>query len=306
MVFKSESRPSCTRSTVCLICLLGPSFAPSVVTCQDGNACPKPQLLIDKIVHADNPGAVALGFQNLVEQFGSKQLRSLTTCENLSISLRAAWEEVLSSLPQKRQKEARTVDPGHLEWFLGFIEGRLYVPPPQWWKTGISLSRAFARDNVIFQDLEQSSLYHKTWRELEAPRDTSMVERDGEVRLVVGKASTTIPLKEFERIVPPESQLARLSACLAEKRCYIAVHDGMARAGSLFALDRHNGKPLWEKELWVGRDAGAYSGQDGLHCVSIVTHRDRIIVFGMGGNAAYVEGYGAEDGRPLFRFSTNR
>ena len=244
-------------------------------------------------------------FHDFIRRWGSERLRSLKNDADLSVALRAAWEEICFTLPEEGQVGALTVDSRKLHWFVGFTEGRLKLELPKWWVNAFVRAEAFRRDNVVFNHLDESS-YHATGRDIQAPRDTCVEDYDGGVRLKVGKEAFTIPTGQFAKMFRPKSRIDTLSVLLEDNRCYLLAYEGFAREGTLYCLERPSGRTIWMRELWLGNDGGGFMGQPGFHGVSIVRQDKRICVIGMGGGVAYIEACDSKDGRILFRFSTNR
>src|SRR5262249_19339778 len=158
----------------------------------------------------------------------------------------------------KRRQDRCRVDPGRLMWFIGFLEGRLLTEPPDWWVKGIVRAEAFGRDNVVFPE-SKALLYHTTRHDLVVPRDTTVEDRDGKVKITTGNESIVIPLQQFDKIVL-DNGFTRLSPCFGSHRCYLAAYTGIDIAqGELFCLERPTGKILWRTLLWLGGDGGAWS-----------------------------------------------
>jgi hypothetical protein len=243
-------------------------------------------------------------FHDFIRRWGSERLRSLKNDADLSVALRAAWEEICFTLPEKGQFGALTVDSRKLHWFVGFMEGRLNLDLPEYWVKGFVHAEAFRRDNVVFHHLDES-IYHATNHNLRVPRDTSVEDRDGGVEFKVGKDSITIPTSQFEKMTPPGS-VDHLSALFEPDRCFVLAYDGFFGNGTLFCLERPGGKTVWMKELWLGSSGGARSGVSQFHAASIIKQKERISVVGITGFAAYVEACDSKDGRIIFRFSTSR
>jgi hypothetical protein len=267
----------------------------------------KMQKDVQKLVQVDDAHLVRRAVQQFIEQWGSGAFRSVRHHTDLGVSLRAAWEEVLITIPEQPPPGGTfKVDRGRLQWFAGFLEGRLRTKPPDWWSHGLLRAEAIRRCNVVFHELEESAC-HTTVRELDVPRNTSIENLGQKVRLSVGNQSITIPTETFERLVPPESEFNHIGALLSPERCYLAVHTGIVlQKGSLYCIERDTGKTRWESELWAGCIGSAYSSVAGFHCVDVVDSSGRIFVFGMAGGAAYVEAFNPDDGKNLFRFATDR
>jgi hypothetical protein len=261
---------------------------------------------IDKVLQTDDPHWVGHNVETFIRRWGSAQFQSLRHHPDLGISLRAAWERVLITIPEEPQHRKLTVDRELLRWFVGFLEGRLNIEPPDWWIHGLVRAQAYRRCNVVFHELDES-ICHTTGRDLEVPRNTSVENVHQNVQLKIGSEFILIPTEQFERMVPPKSEFNHLSAFLSNKKCYLAVYTGIqSQNGTIFSIDRTTGKTLWESPFWGSRNATAYSGVEGFQCVAVTECRGHIFAFGIASGAAYVEAFNADDGKNLFRFATSR
>jgi outer membrane protein assembly factor BamB len=94
-----------------------------------------------------------------------------------------------------------------------------------------------------------------------------------------------------------------VSGLMSGSRCYVAMHDSVGYPYDLACVDRATGKVLWKSKVF----GTWWNGATGQHSTYVtVTEQDnRIIVFGAGSTGAHVEGFRAEDGKNLFRFSTS-
>jgi hypothetical protein len=81
------------------------------------------------------------------------------------------------------------------------------------------------------------------------------------------------------------------------------VHERVGYPYDLVCIDRTTGKALWKSKVFGSWWYGA-SGQH-MMWVTVTEQDKRIIVFGSAGTGAHVEGFRAEDGKNLFRFSTS-
>ena len=275
------------------------------VLAQTPNASIKERGDIEKFLHAKDASGNRDLFDDFIRRWGSDRLRSLKNDEDLSLSLRAAWEEIRVTIPEKSQGKTYLVDPKKLHWFVGFVEGRLNLELPSYWVNGFVGAVAYRRTNVVFLHLDES-IYHATNRNLQVPRDTSVEDRDASVRLTVGEDSINIPTRQFEKILSSDLPIDRLSALMEPNRCFLLAYDGFFQHGTLFCLERPGAKTIWSKELWLGSTSGGLSGVPGFHAVSIIRQKKRLCVIGITASAAYAEACQADDGKVLFRFSTSR
>jgi hypothetical protein len=235
------------------------------------------------------------------------QIKRLQLDDNTSLSLRAAWEQVRRTIKVEKGKRQVRPNPVTLNWFLGFLEGRLRTGVPDWWRETLLDARA-ERPGSVFFELPSKLRYHKTAFDLYAPGDTFLEELNADLVLRAGSETCKIP----------ESLLVKLRAnggahyiatAFSSGVCYFTLHSYLLSPYSLVCLDRASGRSFWTTEVWAtGRSR--YTGlsadlASALHWVSIYCQERRVIVFGGGGHGVYVEGFDNKDGKVLFRFSTS-
>src|SRR5438552_6796680 len=78
---------------------------------------------------------VAMKYDQLVGRAARDELLALKVGDDVSIAIRAAWEEAC------RRAERKNVGKGPTEAysrFIGFVEGRLRVTVPEWWSMYIA------------------------------------------------------------------------------------------------------------------------------------------------------------------------
>src|SRR5262249_31996124 len=122
-------------------------------------------------------------------------------------------QEVALTVPEKEQKKPVRPDEQKLAWFLGFLEGRLHVQPPQWWAECLLDTRAWRRGNIYpgtgHEDNSNDSWIIRLTRGITSKRNSDRTIRlrppeyaehgsslrsvAGKTVLVIGKESIPLP-----------------------------------------------------------------------------------------------------------------
>jgi hypothetical protein len=249
---------------------------------------------IQEVLNAPDLIHARLAFRSLFEAAGDSGLARLKTHANDSIAIQAAWREVLLTVPEKKGNEVYRPAQHRLNWFIGFLEGRARLKLPAWWQEAVLDAEAHRRGNVYFRSrlpLQQTGIQY-----VFAPVGTNLEKVNGKIVLSVGKESLAIPDSVLR-------SWGDVSALMTPERCYVAAHEGVGYHYDLACIDRKSQKPVWKSRVWATWSGGA-SGPRRYSSVTVTEQDGRIVVFGISGSGAYVEGFKGEDGRNLFRFST--
>jgi hypothetical protein len=254
--------------------------------------------LIQEVSNAKKASQLASIYERVFKNSDRGTIQQLKRQRNVSIALRAAWQNVLvESVPARGSVDVK-LDSRHISRFVGFIEGRCRLTVPTWWEQSFLGVRAHDRTNFVFpiQIGEDGTLE----KDDKAGRINTVIEKDGlGLRVRRGLYSEILPSELSER----HSTTTEAAAILSDKMCFVAFFGRHTHGYTLYAIDRKTKKVIWKKGVWAGGVINAYSGPGG-HIVEIVLEGDRLIVFGCGLDCAYLEGFKAENGECEFRFST--
>ena len=230
-------------------------------------------------------------------------LSHLLTVDDASIAVQSAWETVKLTVPEDEGDRTYNPDRRRLNWFLGFLQGRARIKPPDWWRDAVLKSKAYRRDN-IFAPRPKSTIYHHSGNNLvNCPKDAT-VEIDGDtVAYCVTENRITIPEGIFDR---HDCGVVRcnLSGCFTDKLFFLALHDEWGYPHDVVCVDRSSGDLVW-KSTANGCWYGGVSGQSESWASVIATSDNRVFVFGQAPTGFYVDGFRVSDGKSLFHFSNN-
>src|SRR5262249_10846702 len=127
-----------------------------------------------------------------------------------------------------------------------------------------------------------------------------VLKRDGK-RVMANIDGESIPLPDVvhERF---KGLAGSFNGLLEESAAYFSAHCDACLSYFLSCVDRVSGKELWKERVWASGGRWMYAGI-GHHFTSLARTGDTIIVFGLGDDCAYVEGFDAKSGKNAFRFS---
>jgi hypothetical protein len=242
-------------------------------------------------------------YRLLFARVGVRGLPRLQTIHNDSIALQSAWEAVALTVPVEQGKTVYQPDSQELNWFLGFLQARTKVSPPDWWRQVVLRARANRRDNIL-PDKTKTVPYHLAGIDRVRCPVNAAVEKDGDSLIYrVGADRISIP-EEIQEGVDRGHFVDTASGCFTDKRVFLAVHDNIGYPHKVGCIDRSSGKLLWRASAcgcW-------WDGASGHHesWVSVgATDDDRVFVFGAASVGFYLHGFRSSDRRSLVRFSSN-
>ena len=240
-------------------------------------------------------------YRTLFNNMKPDDLGALQTHQEDAIAVRAAWQAVVFSVPDPGLADSLRPVRHQLDWFLGFLEGRLRVQVPPWWAEALLDSRADRR--FVYPGRFQKPTCHEAGvGGLRASTGTALKEEDATVVLTVGNESVPIP-KELLAKTHSNAERREFAVLMTPSRCYIVVHGQVGYPYDLACVDRLSGKALWRSKV-----RGTWSGfSNGYHEMRVtITEQDsRVVVFGCALTGVYVEVFQSADGLPVSRFSSS-
>jgi hypothetical protein len=221
-----------------------------------------------------------------------------------SDAVKAAWEEVIRTIPDKEGDRMHVVNRRKLDWFLGFLEGRARVRSPKWWAESLVSAEANRRDDIYFYFSGDDTYHDAGLDSVVAPPDTTLSKMDGKIILRVNKDSVAVPRYLFFAEWDDNGKLPSntgVSAVFNKSRCYVAVHY-LTGDYPLACIDRSTSKVLWTTSVAGAREFSI--GGMAHQCVTVTLQDDRVVVFGCSGGGINAEGFLADNGTSVFRFSS--
>jgi hypothetical protein len=243
----------------------------------------------------------ALAYKRLVTTFERAALLALVHHPDPSIALQIAWETHRTTEPRPTTLPGRPplrFKPEAVQWFLGFVEGRLRTDIPAWWGSTLLAAGTYAGETTVFPDTF-APRYGRANGPLETLDGVRVTQASAEVVFRGSGESQRVSTSDPE-LVKLVAGSRRCSVLFDRGRVYVALHRAAgASSYRLVCLDETTGKVIWVQRVWaVARMAG---GQ-GWHSVSLATSADLLLVFGGESHGLYIEGFDRTNGAPAFRF----
>ncbi|MCH7987543.1 MAG: hypothetical protein IID46_00170 [Planctomycetes bacterium] len=294
---------------------------------------------IQRVLNAKSPNDFREAVKQLVGKASKKQLREYKTHSHNSIALHAAWEEAkrsttisraqLSKLENGAAVSSITINMNRpaLQQFISFMEGRLRVTPPNWWRTKVRRARtywniddelSFPRIDSWFIEDKRVLPYSKYKGQVSTLSEIDLTNlTDGRLKVTSEKLSCTIPARYLEAAKKRFSEknqttwpdLLGLTAWMDDKHCIFGFHYWLPDGFTLHCIDRKTTKHIWSTEVRGYGYFGGFSGAATLrHWVEIRRRGDKLFLFGIKqtwGGKAYIEGHSMKDGTNLFHFTTS-
>jgi hypothetical protein len=263
----------------------------------------KTQRQIDAILRAKSTGQLDTAYEELFEEKRSSQICELKNHPNLGIALSASWEEVRREVSFWFWQSEVAVDRKQLKDFLAFAEKQLKVKIPTWWKESVQGAKARSGSHVCLGlPFDVESVYARQQEFLQRLSHGMTLKECGKGAILT-LSEKSVVLRD-EQIQEKIKSSACVCASLDASRAYLAFHSDFLYGYPLDCFDRKTGKRMWQSDVWTSSRIFLYSGADHSNGVTISSDGERALVFGADAHGAYVEGFRAADGLPLFRFST--
>jgi hypothetical protein len=240
-------------------------------------------------------GETAENYRQLFQSGSDDQIRAFKKHPSDSFAIQAAWEEVVRTLPRKSDQPGR-LNQKCLAGFVVFLEERGHFKAAKWWTDAI---------------LDPEDGLHKEWIDPRFKRNPKLaplpipgelLKRDGATVLRVGPTTLILP-KDLRAALNLQETRDQVTFAASPSHLYFAAYESMGDPFRLACTDRSATRLCWSAEVrgtgWSGNADGAFN-----NWVEIVEQGDRVVVFGLATLGLYVEGFRAEDGVSLFRFSS--
>lgn len=229
-----------------------------------------------------------------------------------SVSLRAAWERVLRAASPPESIESSTrISRSDSGQFIGFVEGRLAIPLPSWWRRAVRNAELTIVDGSVVSVVSVINCPRPPTQSIgEAFADEALVNREVKTLTLRDKSlevhfrgdprtySLTLPpsmLREFKH---------RFHIEKAGQLVFVAVPDALPESYILGCFDADSSKFMWQSHIWAARTAGGSGPRLFNHAIDMIAQNSTIYLVGAGNDAFYIEGFDMESGAVNLRFSS--
>jgi hypothetical protein len=221
--------------------------------------------------------------------------------EGLSQPLDDAWSRVISS----QASPANAISCRH--WFLGYVEGKTDVAPPDFWSRSIvkfrfEMQKVGRGELPVFYFLEEvvESPYHVTGSLIECPLDTTINVGEELVRIQVD--DFTIELTDRD-LVNDIKSAGGLTTAISEDYLYLALRtDG--DSCRLACINLESKERVWASTIEPLLHPRFLSGQES-RFVELKLRENKVYVFGVSNASAYIAKLDAKSGKQQWLFTTD-
>ncbi len=259
--------------------------------------------LIKKVTVAGGGSRASLAYRELFSAAGPEGISVLKRDSDDSIAIQAAWEEVRLTVPEEQGPKVYRPKKNKLVSFVGFLEARSRSTVPKWWAECVRDARAHRRDNIYGGKPTKSPYHNAGLKHVNAPIGTTVKQDGKQCSVHVGDASIALP-SELVVLSDDGSLYRNVSATFTKKECFVAIHGDVGYSHVVACIDRESEKIRWKSKAcgccWWGGATGVSIGGG---VVTVVVHEDRVAVFGKS-SGFYAHGFSRDDGKTLFRFSS--
>ncbi len=265
---------------------------------------------IEKTNGAENLSRASACYRQLFALVGEGGLARLKASEADSIAVQAAWEEVKRTVPDSEDAPVFRPEKEKLALFVQFLESRLSTKTPTWWAEVVQDAKWFGRDFVQPGDPTESPYHKSGLLAVESPRGVTLQAESKTITLTSGNDVIEVPTSfatffGYRLTHWAGGTFHNLSAAFTKGRCFLTLHDDIGYAPRVACIDRVSGKVLWEAHA-CGCFWDTIARMDFRNAwVSVVTHDDRVILYGKSFQGVYVHAFHRNDGKTLFRFSSS-
>ncbi len=240
--------------------------------------------------------AAAKAYKELFTYLGRDGLKELTTDDDTSIALQAAWETYKKTVKRDPEIGGRAdwvFDQKLMKEFLAFYAKRVKAEPPEWWRKTLVQGDVFPGEHHAFIDLDK-----------DLPTAPKVEEKDDEVTITTGKQVVKISKAAYKKALSFPEITTDPVALWGPDLSFIALPTFRGYPFEVVGVDAKTGKKLWTASVWASR-RGFSSGPLGESPVEVRREGDTVIVYGCESHGMYAEGFDAKTGKCQFRFCTS-
>lgn len=269
---------------------------------------------LEDINSATTSSELSSTYSHLLLDTSYERQQELKTHASTGIAIQSAWQQLVATVPDSsanvspavRQTGRSKISHVALAGFLGFVEGRLQVTPPLWWREMLyraKLQRDFSTELMVLTARpERQERYYEVYADergsIFASGHVTSASRDAnEVALTHEAGTIDIPCvtlsDAYVEVVPVGTQ-----------RYIVAIH-GELPTSRLLCIDRSSKNILWDSSVWCDNAPYVRSGGGFFHWSQVKMNNDLAIVFGMCNDVVYIEAFDINNGNPISRFSSS-
>lgn len=242
------------------------------------------------------------GVRDFFDNLSNDDIEKYKTHESLKLSIFAAWirckEQCLENKSQKENYQNR---------FVGFLEGRLYVSPPNWWRR--ELFSIGIEKKIELPKLEENQEYFSESLGINHTNSLSLASvSDSEVSGVKDGTKFRLTWDRANSLLSRDVGVFDLGAIdvlrLNDGRIIWAIAPQGKSKFEVYCLS-NKGEELWKVSIDSSRHHNI-GGRLGLKngFLELAVNKDTVLVFGANEVNLYIDGFTLKSGKPEFHFTT--
>lgn len=239
---------------------------------------------VTKIAEAGASNRLPAIAEEYLAELSANELEVVAASENTVAALTAKWERTRRRLDSDGQAVENQL---RLQRFLGFVEGRLRIPLPEWWSQRVlSIESKDRLDLLRFADTNTVEIPKYT-RPLETsgvlmlgPEIQSAIVTESNIELTLKDRQYRLSRESFEFYGDPD-RMAIAATAVEEHRCIIAAHE-LSPMGlqPIFLTDSRESEVQWNCVLLLTPTISGSSGPEDLsQWIDIEIHDGKAYVF---------------------------
>jgi len=250
-------------------------------------------------------------FSKLLGKKSLADLEALCCHSNDTIAIHAAWQRV--RVMCRRDSSGAAVDPRAIEYFLGFLSGRLGIRIPKWWQWSIRLVRKLqirGRYHLVPGAARGYRLTFPTVRIEGKPVSVAIAPgpkiREAQDTLWLVSSEKPKPINLGPALLRSGFDFCTVDALALPQGTAIVFAPRDAASFQVVCVDSSGGT-VWRVSGWGNglSHPGILVEEDRVTRIELVSSRNRLYVFGVAKDiAAFIEVFESTTGRPRIRFST--
>jgi hypothetical protein len=232
-------------------------------------------------------------------KIGTKGLPALQKDADTSLALQAAWELALAPGDEKGIPCPKR--------FLEFFEAHTGLKvPPRWENAVLKLGM----EDIPDRDRLEKAIDKGPKRHEAETMEAQIERKNGKVVIHVGQQTVVVREAASSGVMLRWFRVGHWVAHIEPGRWFLTVANFNCNDHfdymlcPLLCLDPRTAEILWRRQVW---GMPFFIGPDGPRPPEVVLMpvRDQIVLLGICGRSAYAEAYTANNGQPVFRFSTD-
>ena len=212
-----------------------------------------------------------------LKEDSTAEAESVESRGDVSSLLHASWQDARRNPSEYRHRVSQ---------FVGFLEGRLGVPVPNWWRQRLAMQLESQSKDYVHPITAPPHPYLLT-------RDS--VGEDGFMTVAVGSQEVRLPAK----VLPADGSDFGIAVAVERSRCYVVTY-GSLESYRLNCFNPNAGEVLWRSEL----DTATRSMPKVLDPVEIAVGANTVVVFAASDDACHLHQFDSNIGMATGHFTT--